>query len=88
MKKYWLNFYLQQIEKLQDGTDDKPGLYKVTAKNSEGEEVTGEYNTVCVHVYNSWDFILTKGKRCILVLAPWQEENDAFWPFPVANIDH
>ncbi|KAF6039481.1 TXNRD1 [Bugula neritina] len=35
-----------KIEKLKDGTDSEPGLYRVTAKDSEGKEVVEEYNTV------------------------------------------
>jgi len=31
---------------LKDGTDSEPGLYRVTAKDSEGKEVVEEYNTV------------------------------------------
>ena len=37
-----------QIEKLEDGTDDKPGLYRVTAKTNDGKEIVEEYNTVNV----------------------------------------
>lgn len=35
------------IEKIEEGS---PGLLKVTAKTTEGEEVTGEYNTVVVAI--------------------------------------
>ncbi|KAF6018854.1 TXNRD1 [Bugula neritina] len=37
-----------KIEKLKDGTDSEPGLYRVTAKDSEGKEVVEEYNTVSI----------------------------------------
>jgi len=48
--KFIKSFVPTKIEKLQDATEEKAGLYKVTAKNSDGEEVVGEYNTVLMAI--------------------------------------
>ena len=44
------NNSLSQIERIKEG---EPGTYKVTGRMQGGdEEVTGEYNTVCIKRVN------------------------------------